>query len=76
MSDIKNKVVYITGGSKGIGYGIAAVLLNAGMRVAISSRKLSAAKEAADTLIKDPSRILALESDVTSLANETRSTPG
>ena len=71
MNTLANKVAYITGGSKGIGYGIAKTLLDEGMRVAITSRKMSAAKQAADSLTKDASKILALESDVTSLASET-----
>ncbi len=28
MNNLNNKVAYITGGSKGIGYGIAKILLN------------------------------------------------
>ena len=71
MNTLANKVAYITGGSKGIGYGIAKTLLDEGMRVAITSRKMSAAKQAAESLTKDASKILALESDVTSLASET-----
>ena len=70
MNDLKNKVAYITGGSKGIGYGIAQTLLNAGMRVVITSRSLQAAQDAAASLSNDKSRILALESDVSSLASE------
>ena len=70
MNQLTNKVAYITGGSKGIGYGIAKHLLEAGMRVAITSRTLDAAKEAAASLSSDPSRVLALESDVTNLAFE------
>lgn len=70
MNKLENKVAYITGGSKGIGYGIAKTLLDNGMKVAITSRSLSAAKEAADSLSKDASKILALESDVSSLASE------
>lgn len=69
-NNISNKVAYITGGSKGIGYGIAKILVENGMRVAITSRSLSAAKEAANSLSNDPSKILALESDVSSLASE------
>ena len=72
MNNIINKVAYITGGSKGIGYGIAKILLDNGMRVAITSRTLSAAKQAAESLSKDPSKIIALESDVSSLASETK----
>ena len=71
MNDLSNKVAYITGGSKGIGYGIAKVLLDNGMKVAITSRSLPAAREAAASLSNDPSKILALESDVSSLASET-----
>lgn len=70
MNKLKNKVAYITGGSKGIGFGIAKILLDNGMKVAITSRKLSAAKQAADELGKDDKNLLALESDVSSLASE------
>ena len=70
MNDIKNKVAYITGGSKGIGLGIAKSLLDSGMRVAITSRSLGAAKEAAASLSSDSSKILAIESEVSSLAAE------
>ncbi|MBK5271138.1 MAG: SDR family oxidoreductase [Bacteroidia bacterium] len=73
MNNLKNKVAYITGGSKGIGFGIAKILLDNGMKVAISSRTLSSAKQASVLLSKDPSKILALESDVSSLATETKS---
>ena len=72
MNSLKDKVAYITGGSKGIGYGIAKILLNAGMRVAVTSRTISAAKRAADSLIKDASRVLAIESNVSSLDSETK----
>ncbi|MBK7290865.1 MAG: SDR family oxidoreductase [Chitinophagaceae bacterium] len=72
MNDINNKVAYITGGSKGIGLGIAKSLLDSGMRVAITSRSLSAAKEAAASLSNDASKILAIESEVSSLAAETK----
>ena len=72
MNDLKNKVAYITGGSKGIGYGIAKNLLAEGMRVAITSRSLDAAKEAAASLDTDQSKILAIESDVSSMASEVK----
>lgn len=70
MEIIKDKVAYITGGSKGIGYGVAKVLLESGMRVAVTSRSLKAAQAAALTLSKDASRIFVYESDVTSMASE------
>jgi NAD(P)-dependent dehydrogenase (short-subunit alcohol dehydrogenase family) len=72
MSDLKDKVAYITGGSKGIGFGIAKTLLNEGMRVAITSRNISAARNAAESLSKDPTRILAIESEVSSMASEVK----
>ncbi len=72
MNNLKDKVAYITGGSKGIGYGIAKILLDNGMKVAISSRTIHAAKLAAESISKDVSKILAIESDVSSLADETK----
>ena len=71
-NNLKDKVAYITGGSRGIGYGIAKTLLHNGMKVAITSRTMSAATEAAESLSKNPSKILALESNVSSLASETK----
>lgn len=72
MNELKNKVAYITGGSKGIGYGIAQKLLAAGTRVAITSRHLKAAQEAAQSLSKDGNNILALESEVSSMTSEAK----
>ena len=72
MSNLINKVAYITGGSKGIGYGIAKTLLDNGMKVAITSRTIAAATKAAESLSKDSLKVLALESDVSSLAAETK----
>ena len=70
MNDLKNKVAYITGGSKGIGYGIAKSLLDEGMRVVISGRNEDALKEAAASLTSDASRLMWIQSDVSSLASE------
>lgn len=50
MQNLKNKTALITGGSKGIGYGIAAALMEQHMRVAITSRSQSHAEEAANQL--------------------------
>lgn len=52
MTNIENKVAFITGGSKGIGYGVAEILMKEGMRVAITSRSHQAAEEAASELNK------------------------
>lgn len=56
MQDITNKVALITGGSKGIGYGVAEVLMAEGMNVAITSRTQQAADEAANKLNASSSR--------------------
>lgn len=70
MNNLTNKVAYITGGSKGIGLGVAKVLIDNGMRVAITSRSLEAAQKAAQSLGGDASKVLALQSDVSSMADE------
>ncbi len=67
--DLKDKVAYITGGSKGIGLGVAKKLLNAGMRVAISGRTLKTVEKAASSLGND-SRVIALQSDVSKHGDE------
>jgi NAD(P)-dependent dehydrogenase (short-subunit alcohol dehydrogenase family) len=71
MNKLEGKVAYITGGSKGIGFGVAKILLANGMKVAITSRSLRAAKEAAASLSQDEN-ILPLESNVASLSSETK----
>ena len=68
MEAIKNKTVLITGGSKGIGYGVAEALLNEGAKVAITSRSQKSADEAARRLSKTgKGEVLALEADVRDL---------
>jgi len=59
------RTALVTGGSKGIGYGVAEVLIKEGIRVAITSRTQEAADEAAKELnkIKD-GYALGLVSDV------------
>ena len=63
MNNLKGKVAFITGGSKGIGYGVAEALLNQGFKVAITSRSLEAARDAAKEL-ESKGEIIGLEADV------------
>lgn len=66
---LEGKVAYITGGTKGIGYGIAESLLEQGMKVAISGRS----HESADAAVKGldrPDHVLGLVSDVSQLEDE------
>jgi len=48
--DVQNKVFMIAGGSRGIGFGIAAALAEEGARVALAGRDAQAAREAAQQL--------------------------
>lgn len=61
--NLEGKVAYITGGSKGIGLGVAKSLLENGMKVAISGRD----KEALDNAISilNNANVLGVVSDVT-----------
>lgn len=69
MTDLTGKVTYITGGSKGIGFGVAKKLLDSGMKVAISGRNKTSLDAAAKQL-GDGSNVLAIVSDVTKLEDE------
>ncbi len=70
METIRDKVAYITGGSKGIGFGVAKILLDKGMRVAITSRSLKGAQDAAAALSNDSTRVFVCESNVSSMSSE------
>ena len=67
MTQLQGKVAFITGGSKGIGFGIAQVLLQKGIHVAITSRSFESAQKAANQLsvfAADSTKVLALKADV------------
>jgi len=63
------KTALVTGGSKGIGYGVAETLLKMGYKVAITSRSTSAAEKAAGKLSKH-GEALGLEADVRSFDSQ------
>lgn len=60
---LTGKVAIITGGTKGIGYGIAESMLQAGMKVAITGRSQEAADKAAKTL-GNSDQVIGIEADV------------
>ena len=63
------KVVYITGGTKGIGKGIAQALLEQGYKVAISGRNIDTVNEAISEL-GHTDDVLAIQSDVRKYEDE------
>lgn len=71
MENLTSKIALVTGGSKGIGYGIAESLLKQGMKVAITSRTKEASEKAA-TALKGIGKgeVLALEADVRNAASQ------
>ena len=69
---MKNKVAYITGGTKGIGYGIAEALMQQGVHVAITSRNQSSADTAAKQLQEACPKVKAIgiEADVRQMSSQ------
>lgn len=66
-----SKTAYITGGSKGIGLGIAKAMLTEGMKVAITGRNSETLNSAVEELSKiGKGEILAIESDVRNFESE------
>lgn len=65
---LENKVAYITGGTKGIGFGIAKALVNVGLKVAISGRNLADVEKAAKELGSE--NVLAVASNVANYSDE------
>ena len=73
MSNLEGKVALITGGTKGIGYGVAEALLNQGLKVIITSRSKAAADKAASELAaktNTANAILGVEADVRYLESQ------
>lgn len=66
---MKQKIVYITGGTKGIGLGIAQYLLEKGMRVALSGRSQQSLDKALSQL--NSTEAMGIISDVSKYEDET-----
>ena len=65
MEELKGMSALITGGSKGIGYGVAEAMVKLGMNVAITSRSKDEVTNAAEALSKlGPGRAIGLKCDV------------
>ena len=65
MKDLTNKVAFVTGGSKGIGYGVAAALSALGVRVGITSRNKAEAEKAAKEISNSgKGEVIGIEADV------------
>jgi len=67
-TDLKGKVALVTGGSKGIGYGMARALAQAGVNVAVTSRNLAEGAKAAGELAAFGISAEAYRADVTEKA--------
>lgn len=74
MTALSSKVALITGGSKGIGFGIAHALINQGMHVAVTSRSEQAAMKAAEELNSEIGKgnAFGLKADVRSFEDQQR----
>ena len=70
LNKMKNKVAYITGGTKGIGLGIAEVLHKHGITVAISGRNKEDALEVANQLSTMDAPVFGIGSDVKNFEDE------
>lgn len=63
--ELENKVAFVTGGSKGIGYGVAEALSQLGVKVAITSRNKEQAEKAAKEISGNAKgEVIGLEADV------------
>ncbi|QXP77849.1 MULTISPECIES: SDR family oxidoreductase [Winogradskyella] len=73
MKNLKGKVALITGGTKGIGYGVAEALLNQGLKVVITSRDKNSAEEVANELASKTNcvgSIIGVQADVRQLESQ------
>lgn len=71
MEQLKGKTALVTGGSKGIGLGVAESLIRAGMNVAVTSRSKEAIDKAAIFLNQvGPGKAIGIAADVRNLSSQ------
>ncbi|HET8838092.1 MAG TPA: SDR family oxidoreductase [Flavobacteriaceae bacterium] len=71
MNNLTSKTALITGGSKGIGFGIAQILMKQGINVVVTSRSLTSAEDAARELNNnDQGKALGVKADVRNLIDQ------
>jgi len=71
FKNLKNNNALITGGSKGIGYGVAEAMVKQGMNVGVTSRSEKSAKEAAEKLNSlGPGKAIGIKADVRSAEDQ------
>ncbi|MDH6253954.1 NAD(P)-dependent dehydrogenase (short-subunit alcohol dehydrogenase family) [Chryseobacterium sp. H1D6B] len=73
---LENKVAYITGGTKGIGFGTAKILLENGIAVAFSGRNKEDVSKAEKELQQYSDKVLGIVSDVRSIESEAAAVRG
>jgi 3-oxoacyl-[acyl-carrier protein] reductase len=77
MENIANKVALITGGTKGIGYGVAESLMNENVNVAITGRTKASADEAAAKLNRiGKGKAIGFAADVRKLSDQQKAVDG
>jgi 3-oxoacyl-[acyl-carrier protein] reductase len=65
MTDVKNRVALVTGGSRGIGAAIAIALAQVGVNVAVNYRKqVDAASAVCDEIVASGSKAITVQADV------------
>ena len=68
LAEVSGKVAFVTGGSSGIGLGLARALRAAGMKVAFTWRRAAHRDQALDLLGRDDPAVMAIHLDVTDRA--------